>query len=122
MIEKYAVAGGGYVLAAMMFWLLIDAKQDLAAEIESCNTRAETAAREATEAATEARIAAYERQLDEAEELRQHEVRARQIAVKAATEAQNRPERVRTVIREVASENACIDTAVPAAVLDSLRD
>ena len=119
-LRKYAVLIAGYVAAGIFCALWLGARDNLAAEVEACNTRAEKAAREAIEATKEAQISAYERQIRQIELLAQNEREARILAEKAAQEAQSRPERVRTVVREVASENVCIDTVVPDAVLDSL--
>ena len=110
----------GAVLA--LLWLFVDARSDLKAERESCNVRVEKLAREATEAAGEAQIAALRRQVASLMTKATQEAQARESAERAAREALERPERVRTVIREVASANACIDTAVPDSILGSMRD
>jgi len=112
---------GGYAAAAVLLWLWLETRDDLAAEVERCNVDkiqsildAEILLREADREAAEATAAELARQLT-------LEQKARQIADTAAREAESRPVRVRTVIREVASENLCLDTAVPAAVLNELR-
>lgn len=121
-LSKWYVTAAGYAAAGALLWLFIGAKADLAAEVEACNTRAETAAREAVEATKEAQIAAYERQIAEISLLHRKEADARLIAEQAAREAQNAPERVRTIVKELKVENACLDSIVPDPILDSLRE
>lgn len=115
------VTVGGYAAAATLLWLLLEAREDLGAEIAQCNAdkalavaEAERITREALQTAMDERIAQLEARLWD-------EANARRIAEEARVEAESRLPEVRTIIREVASENACIDTAVPDAVLDSLR-
>jgi hypothetical protein len=117
--QSTAIAAG---LAAVFFWLYVGAKSDLKAEIESCNTRIAELAVDAEREAGIAREKALQRQIAELEAINTAQTEALGIAAEAASEAARRPERVRTVIKEVASANACIDTVVPAAVVDSLRD
>jgi len=111
----------GWLATAILTTLYINAKGDIKAEIERCNTEKVAAVQEATESLRSAQMASYEARIAELEQIAQDETNARLIAQQAAIEAQNRPERTRTIIKEVASANACIDTAVPAVVLDSLR-
>ncbi len=113
---------GGWVAAGVFCWLWIGAKEDLAAEIERCNTdkvsaiaMAEDIARQAEREAAGRRLADLEQRIDDAE-------KARLVAVRAAAEAQSRPMRVQEVVRRVADENLCIDLPVPGAVLDELRN
>lgn len=119
---KYLIPVAGYVLAAVFFWFWHGARENTAEEIERCNRAQLDAVAEAQQAARAAVIESYERQLAEMEEILLREARARQIAEEAATEALSRPERVRTIIKEVRDEHSCLDTAIPDAVLDSLRD
>lgn len=120
MMNLYVTAGG-YVAAALLFWLLLEAREDLGAEIAQCNAdkieavaEAERITREAMQIAMDERVAQLEARLWD-------ESNARRIAEEARVEAESRLPEVRTIIREVASEDACIDTTVPDAVLDSLR-
>lgn len=106
----------------VMTGLYLDKRDDYAAQVETCNAsklaavaEAEKITRESLEAATARRLSDMARQADAAE-------RARQIAENARIEAESRPERVRTIIREVASANACLDTAMPVELLNSLRN
>jgi hypothetical protein len=111
----------GWPLAALCFWLWLGARDDVAAEIERCNTdkaeaiaRAEEIVREAEREAADAAIADLRQLVVEAE-------KAREIAAEAARIAESTPERVRTVIREVSNENTCLDMPVPGRVVDGLR-
>jgi CHASE3 domain sensor protein len=117
-----AITAGGYGAAAVFLWLWIGAQSDIKAEIERCNTEKLAAVQEATEALRESEIAAYEERIAQLEQKAADLDEARRIASEAATEAQNRPERVRTVVREVTSRENCLSQPVPAAVIDSLRD
>ena len=121
-VKSWGIALLGWGAAAALMTMYIGAKADIKAEIERCNTEKVIAIQEATEALRTVEMASYKARILELEQLALDESNARLIAQQAAIEAQNRPERVRTVIKEVASANACIDTVVPAAVLDSLRD
>lgn len=115
------VAAAGYAVAGVLLWLLLEAKEDLGAEIAQCNAdkimaiaEAERLTREAMQVAMDERVAQLEARLWD-------ESNARRIAEEARVEAESRLPTVRTIIREVASENECIDTVVPDAVIDSLR-
>lgn len=121
-LKGWAVTAGGYVLAATLFWLLLETREDLGEERAQCNADKLAAVAAAEEALRNAQIESYEQRIADLEQIAADETRAREIAVEAARAAESRPERVRTVVREVASENSCIDTAVPDAVLDSLRE
>ena len=122
MLGNLGVTIGGYAAALALLWLFIGAKSDIKAEIERCNTEKAQAVAEAHSLVRDAQIAAMERHMDDLEAMVAEADEARLVAEAARDEALKRPERVRTVIREVASADACIDTAVPAAVIDSLRD
>ena len=121
-MEKLAITFGGYAAAALLLVAYIGAKSDIKAEIERCNTEKMAAVAEAQSLVRDAEIAAMERHIDALTNMIHEADEARKIAEAAAREAELRPAKVRTVIREVASADACIDTAVPAAVVDSLRD
>ena len=122
LVKGHAVTAGGYVLAGFLFWLLLEAREDLGEEREQCNSDKLAAVAAAEEALRNATIDSYEERIQQLEKIAADEVAARAIAEQAAIEAAARPAEVREIIREVASENSCIDTAVPDAVLDSLRE
>lgn len=107
---------------AIMTGLYLDKRDDYAAAVDSCNAsklaaiaEAEQITRKTVEAATARRLADLERQKDSAD-------RAREIAEQAQKEAESRPERVRTVIKEVSNANACLSTDLPVELVRSLRD
>ena len=116
------VTVGGWAAAALCFGLWFNAASDIKAERERCNTRMAEAVAESESAVAEATRLAAQKKIDAL--MRQAEAanRALAIAEEAAEMAESRIPEVREVIREVAVTNACIDTDVPAAVLDSLRD
>lgn len=107
---------------ALMTGLYLDKRDDYASAVESCNAdklaavaEAERITRETVESAAARKLADLLLQAEAAN-------RARDIAEEAQRKAEARPERVRTVIKEVASENNCLDTVIPAVVVDSLRN
>ena len=113
----------GWPLAALVFWLWLGARDDLAAEVERCNAdklesiaNAEAITRSALENAHSEQLAELARQVAAAE-------RARAIADRARVEAEERPIETRTIIREVASADpeSCLNQPVPDSVIDSLR-
>lgn len=117
-----AAFAGSVMVNLLLFNAWVDAKSDVKAEIERCNTEKLQAVAEAREATMIAERDAYAELVAELEAIAADEARARAIAEEAARAAQDRPERVRTIIREVADENACMDTRIPDAVVRSLRD
>jgi len=121
-IGKWQVTAAGYAAAALFLWLYIGAKSDVKAGLERCNTekmaavaQAESLARVAVQTGLQAEIDRLEKQTVKAN-------RARAIAEEAALLADARIPEVREVIRVVANTDACIDTNVPAGVLDALRN
>lgn len=120
MLGNIWVTAAGYVATAVVGWLWLEARDDIIEAVEGCNTRITAAAleserlvRETLTRAAQEREAQLQADIDAAE-------RAAAIARQAASEAASRPVEVREVIREVASANACIDTAVPALLVDSV--
>ncbi len=120
-LTKVTFAVGGYVAAAIFFGLYVGAKTDIKAEIERCNTEKMAAVADAQRIVRYAEIEALNKRIAELEAISLRESNARRIAEEAAREALGRPEKVRTVIKEVSGENSCLDTAVPGPVLDQLR-
>lgn len=113
----------GWPLAAAIFVLWLDARDDLAAEIERCNAdklasiaEAERIVRTASKEAYEARLAELTRRAAKANE-------AREIAERAAQEARERTIETRTIVREIASADpeGCLNQPLPAVIIDSLR-
>lgn len=112
---------GGWTAAAVTGWLWLGARDDVARQTEACNTDKVAAVAEAERVAR-----AAEREAADAEILRLNqriadEANAREIAQEAARAAESRPPVVREVIRRVADANACMDTAIPADVIDAFR-
>jgi len=115
-------AAASTVALGIVTGLYLDKRDDYASAVESCNAskllaiaEAERLARETVASAAARKAIQLERQVEAAN-------RAREIAEEAQREAESRPERVRTIIRRVADADACIDTAIPAELADSLRD
>ena len=114
-------AGASTVALVVMTGLYLDKRDDFAAQVEQCNAdkleavaEAERITREAQEAAIQTRLTELARQVNAADE-------ARRVAEAARREAESRPPEVREVIRRVSDANACLDTGMPDAVIDSLR-
>ena len=112
----------GWGAAVGMGFLFVGAREELAAEIERCNTAKLAAVAEAERLVRVAVQAGLQEEIDRLLLQTERAERARQIAQEAARLAEARIPEVREIIREVANEDVCIDTAVPTAVLDSLRD
>lgn len=108
------------ILLVITFKAWLGAREDLAAQIERCNSEKLAAVAEAESLLRDAQRDAYAARIAELEALAESEARARVIAEEAAQAARERPERVRTVIRE--STDACVDAIVPADITGSLRD
>ena len=113
---------GGYALAAIFFGLWLHTRDKVVEERESCNTEKVMAIAEAEKVARITTTNAFQRQLDQLDNLAKTAERARQIAEKARIEAESRPERVRTVIRNAANEDQCLDIPVHPNVLQCLRN
>lgn len=112
----------GWPIAAMLFFFWLDGRENLAMETERCNTDKMTAVAEASEVARLAVVRASTAREKQLEAMAESERRARHIAEDARVAAESRPARVVEVIKRVAITDACINTAVPADLLDSLRN
>jgi hypothetical protein len=113
---------GGYLLAALLFWAWINVKEDLASQREACNTAVQASAAQAQKVAREVSQAAFEARLAQKEAQITSERNAREIADRARLAAESRPERVKTVIRDSASSDRCLEMTIPINVIDSLRN
>ena len=112
---------GGYAAAAVLFWLWLGARDDLASQIKQCNTQKITAVAEAERITREAlQDASQAREEALAQRLRQVEI-ARQRATEAAEQAMNRPVEVREVIQRVTDPQSCLNQPVPDDVIVTLR-
>jgi hypothetical protein len=112
----------GWPLAALIFYFYLGARDQIVEERESCNADKLTSALESSELARTALQEAAERRFAELEALALSADRARRIAESARLEAESRPERVRTVVREVSREDQCIDAVVHPRLLSCLRN
>jgi hypothetical protein len=112
---------GGYFLAAFFVFLWLNGRDNLASQREACNTAVQASAAQAQKVAREVSKAAFEARLAQKEAQITSERNAREIADRARLAAESRPERVKTVIREVASENSCMDMPIPEPVVERLR-
>lgn len=131
MIWSKIVPWAGYPIALALFWFWMEGRENLAAQVESCNTdkirsvaEAERTVREALAAATERERAAV------AERLRRAQA-ATETATAARLEAEAQADRaqatIRRLMREVSEdedveiEQACLAVDVDSNALDSLR-
>ena len=111
----------GWPIAVLMFWFWLGARDQVIEERESCNADKLTSALESSELARTAMQKAAERRFEELEQLAYQADTARRIAELARIEAESRPAQIRTVVREVASVDACIDSRVPDRLLECVR-
>ena len=116
------LTGAGWAVSVVFGWLWLGARDDVAREQQLCNAEKLAAVAEAQKTARQAAQDASEQTIAGLVARIERERKAREIAIRAASEAEKRPERVRTVIRRVADANSCIDMPVPVDILDSMRD
>lgn len=112
---------GPYAAIAVFFWLWISAREDLATEIERCETEKAISIAEANRLGREAIQSALETRIAQLEQVAANADRAREIAEQARQEAESRPLRVQEVVRRVADRNACIDLPLPDELAQCLR-
>jgi hypothetical protein len=79
--------------SALLFWLWLGVRDDLAAEIERCNTDKEAAVAAAEEVTRIRLQEAFQERLRELEAQVRREARAREIAADAASQAESRANR-----------------------------
>jgi len=121
----------GWPLAAIIFWFWLEGKENLAREIERCNTDKMAAVAEAEALARTALQASLEQRLAELERMAQDAQIARNIAEAARLEAEAGAEDAQATIRRlmreagenetVSLEMACLNTTVPADAISGLR-
>ena len=111
---------GGWAGTAFFFFMYLGVRDDLASEVEQCNTdkiaavaEAERLTRTTLEKAHADTLAQLARQAERADT-------ARAIAEEAARIAESRPPEVIEVIRN--STDACVSAPVDPDILDRLRD
>lgn len=111
---------GGWAGTLLFFAMYLGVRDDLAAEIERCNTDKMSAVAAAERVARDAMAEAMGDALAEREQMLRDAQRAREIAEEAARLAESRVPEVIEVIRE--STDACITAAVPDDIVDRLRN
>ncbi len=126
------VTAGGYVAAAILLGLWLNARDAIIEEREGCNTKITQAALASEKLAREATREAYERRLADIEAQLTREQNARRIASEGRLEADSRAEaaiaRLNAIIRDIEeTENApvgqiCAATDVPADIRSVYSD
>ena len=121
----------GYGVAALMFWLWLGLKEDLARQVELCNQDKLRSVAEAENIAREALQEAHSRRLAQIEALVRAERDARKLAEMARSDAENEAlaaqETIRAMMRDADNdetatiEQACLNVNLPDAVVDGLR-
>lgn len=111
----------GWPLAGLIFWFWLGVRDDLAAEIERCNTDKLAAVLEAERIASQAQREAADERIIQLTRQVELEKKAAAIANDAAIAAEARPVEVREVIKRVSDANLCLDTAIPSELIDALR-
>lgn len=115
------VVGGLSLLANLLIGgMYLDKRDDLAREIERCNTDKMTSIAAAEKLTRETIEAATAKQMADLAALAAKEVVARQIAEDARKLAESRPEKIRIVIQK--SEDGCLLESVPLEILNELRN
>lgn len=111
---------GGYAAAFVLGWLWLDTRDELASTIERCNTDKIASVLEAEQITRKAIESVYSEEIERAERRVKAERNAYLAVAEALREAESRPVRVRTVIRE--SEESCLTQEVPKEVLGAVRE
>lgn len=117
-----ALKFGPWVALVAMVILYLGKRDDLAAQVEACNASKLASVAEARRITQEAQERAFGERIAQLERIADQREVARRIAEEARIEAENRPEKVRTVIERVRLQDACIDTSVHPDLLGCLRD
>ena len=116
----------GWVLAGLIFWFWLGAKEDLAAEVERCNSDKLSAIAEAENITRLAERKAAQQRLAQVEQVAEKEKQAREIAEDAAELAEAGQVQQQMRIRELELEasiddipdsNECLNVFVPGRVL-----
>lgn len=122
MLARLAIIGGGYAAALVLGALYLNAHGQLSSQVKSCNAEKEAAVAAAKALVKDQEMLALEEEMRELERRLENETKAREMAAAAAEAAAQTPERVRTIIREVASDTNCLLEPVPDRVINGLRD
>lgn len=108
----------GYGIAVIFFWLWIEAREDVATEVLACNASKLAEALESERVVRAAEKAASERERKRLQTALENAERAAEIAREAEALANERPERVKIVVRE--SNDACVNQPISDELRDSL--
>ncbi len=111
-----------WVACIVLGGLWLNARDAIIEEREGCNTSKVEEALEASHVVADAQKAAHEREIQDMLAIVERGRRAEAIALEAAELAESRPEKVRTIIKRVADEDACISAVVHDSVLDCVFD
>ena len=127
MIWTKLIPWAGYPIAALMFWFWLEGRENLAIEIEACNTRTIETVAEAESVARRALQSSHERRLRDMEIIAKNEREAREAAEMAASDARIGAETAQATIRRlineanndemVTIERACLSADIPADIL-----
>ena len=128
LLNKVAITAGGYLLAALLGWLLLGAREDIGKIREQCNTRIASAVAASERNAREALSEAHGRELAQRDALLQAERSAlraaRTEAERAAldaSEANAMIVRLREAAEDAGNVEDCLLQPVPGAIVDSVR-
>jgi hypothetical protein len=130
-MDNLAFTASGYAIAVVLFFLLLNAKEDLGIAEEECNTRIAVSVAEAEKVAREATQSALERRLAQLEAMARDEREAASLANMAREDALREAESAQATIRRLIAEagedetapieQACLAISVPDAITDGLR-
>ena len=130
MLTKLAVTVGGYAVAALLGWLLLETRENLGEVRESCNTRVAEAAAESERAVRETLSEAHQREIAQRDALLRAERSAlraarsqAEVAIADASEANAIILRLKAAAeRENATlSEKCLLQPVPGPILDGMR-
>jgi len=124
------VTVGGYVAAIILFWLFISAREDLATEIERCNTDKISSALVAEQLVRQATESAYNERIAELESMALNGQKAVDSAnaarIEAITASSNQAITINQLMRdadvsEIPDSTECLNVFVPASAVDGMR-
>lgn len=123
-MNSLIVTIAGYVGLIAMTGLYLDKRDDLAKEIEACNTRTERSVAEASEKARQAEREASDAEIARLAAIADSQSKARQIVADALRESEAKDPIVREVVKNVPRDQLaaqCLDLPVVPAVFGSVR-
>lgn len=114
----------GWPLAVVMGGMWLGARDDVIEEREGCNASKLSEALESQKAVADAERKAHEQEVAELVAIAEREREAARIASEALAASEDRPAKVRTIVKEVPRETEpqiCLDIRVDPDVRDSVR-